>query len=92
MKVLIIKLGALGDIINTFPLTVTIKQGVNVRTHWLVAPLSRPLVKEHGCVTNLWVALSIRPMLPKIQQLNAIMLLAFFTLQCIPDCLNHSYQ
>ena len=50
MKVLIIKLGALGDVINTFPLAINIKQELHAQIHWLVAPLSFPIVKEHGSV------------------------------------------
>lgn len=50
MKILIVKLGALGDVINTFPLVINIKQGLNAQIHWLVAPLSFPLVKDHECV------------------------------------------
>ncbi len=50
MKVLIVKLGALGDVINTLPLAVNIKTCMNAEIHWLVAPLSYPLVKEHNCV------------------------------------------
>ncbi|MCP4672147.1 MAG: glycosyltransferase family 9 protein, partial [Desulfobacula sp.] len=50
MKVLIIKLGALGDVINTFPLAINIKQELHAKIHWLVAPLSFPMVKEHESV------------------------------------------
>jgi len=50
MKILIVKLGALGDVINTFPLVINIKQGLNAQIHWIVAPLSFPLVKGHECV------------------------------------------
>ena len=45
-----IKLGALGDVINTFPLAVHLKENLNCEIHWLVAPLSRPLVEAHPCV------------------------------------------
>ncbi|MCD4741881.1 MAG: glycosyltransferase family 9 protein [Desulfobacteraceae bacterium] len=50
MKVLIIKLGALGDVINTLPLAINIKEHLNAEIHWLVAPLSLPLVNEHKSV------------------------------------------
>lgn len=50
MKVLIVKLGALGDVINTFPLAVALKKNLNCEIHWLVAPLSHPLVLNHTCV------------------------------------------
>jgi lipopolysaccharide heptosyltransferase I len=50
MKLLVIKLGALGDVINTLPLIINIKQSLNAEIHWLVAPLSYPLVKEHTSV------------------------------------------
>ncbi len=50
MKIIIIKLGALGDVINTFPLVVALKQNLDAEIHWLVAPLSYPLVHHHACV------------------------------------------
>ncbi len=50
MKILIIKLGALGDVINTFPAVIRLKHHFNADIHWLVAPLSFPLVKNHPCV------------------------------------------
>ncbi len=50
MKILFIKLGALGDVINTLPLAVTLKENMNASIHWLVAPLSYPLVKNHVAV------------------------------------------
>jgi heptosyltransferase-1 len=50
MKILIIKLGALGDVINTLPLVIKLKQHFNAQIHWLVAPLSFPLVNEHNAV------------------------------------------
>ena len=50
MKVLIIKLGALGDVINTLPLAIHIKEHLNAEIHWLVAPLSFPIIKEHKSV------------------------------------------
>ena len=50
MKVLIVKLGALGDVINTLPLVINIKKHLNAEIHWLVAPLSFPLVSEHEAI------------------------------------------
>ncbi|ACN14932.1 RfaF [Desulforapulum autotrophicum HRM2] len=50
MKIIIIKLGALGDVINTFPLVVALKENLDAEIHWLVAPLSYPLVRNHSCV------------------------------------------
>ena len=50
MKILIVKLGALGDVINTFPLAVNLKEKLECEIHWLVAPLSYPLVVNHSCV------------------------------------------
>ncbi|PIE61551.1 MAG: hypothetical protein CSA29_02770 [Desulfobacterales bacterium] len=52
MKILLIKLGALGDVINTFPLAVNLKTHFNAEIDWLVAPLSYPLVANHPCVDN----------------------------------------
>ena len=50
MKILIIKLGALGDVINTLPLAVSLKSQLPCEIHWLVAPLSYPLVAGHESV------------------------------------------
>lgn len=50
MEILIIKLGALGDVINTIPLALQLKEHLGARIHWLVAPLSYPIVAEHECV------------------------------------------
>lgn len=50
MRILIVKLGALGDVINTFPLAVNLKEKLECEIHWLVAPLSYPLVASHSCV------------------------------------------
>jgi ADP-heptose:LPS heptosyltransferase len=50
MKILIVKLGALGDVINTFPLVVILKEKLQCEIHWLVAPLSYPMVADHDCV------------------------------------------
>jgi len=50
MKILIVKLGALGDVINTFPLAIALKQQMACEIHWLVAPLSHSLVARHNCI------------------------------------------
>ncbi len=50
MDILIIKIGALGDVINTFPLVVNLKTKLGARIHWVVGPLSLPLVKDHPYV------------------------------------------
>lgn len=47
MDVLIIKLGALGDVINTLPLAIALRRQWSARIHWLVEPLSYPLVQAH---------------------------------------------
>ncbi len=74
MKILIIKLGALGDVINTFPLIVALKKETNARIDWLVAPLSHSLVAAHTCVDHAILfdknklATSIPEVLDKIRQ------------------------
>jgi heptosyltransferase-1 len=50
MDVLIVKLGALGDVINTLPLVISLKSHLKARIHWLVAPLSFPIVSRHPSV------------------------------------------
>ena len=50
MDILIVKLGALGDVVNTLPLAVSLKMHLQARIHWLVAPLSYPIVLQHPCV------------------------------------------
>ncbi len=52
MKILLIKLGALGDVVNTLPLAVNLKKHFNAEIDWLVAPLSYPLVANHPCVNK----------------------------------------
>jgi ADP-heptose:LPS heptosyltransferase len=52
MDILIIKLGALGDVINTLPLAITLKEQLNAHIHWLVEPLSYPIVASHPSVDN----------------------------------------
>ncbi len=55
MDILIIKLGALGDVINTFPLVVNLKTKLDARIHWVVGPLSSPLVSGHPYVDKVIV-------------------------------------
>ena len=50
MKILIIKLGALGDVINTLPAVIRLKHHFHAEIHWLVAPLSLPLILNHPAV------------------------------------------
>jgi len=50
MDILIVKLGALGDVVNTLPLVRIIKNHLNGTITWLVAPLSYPLVSRHPSV------------------------------------------
>jgi ADP-heptose:LPS heptosyltransferase len=52
VDILIIKLGALGDVINTLPLAMALKKQLGAHIHWLVAPLSYPLLKEHQAVEH----------------------------------------
>lgn len=52
MDILIIKLGALGDVINTLPLAINLKQGFEANIHWVVEPLSFPLVSAHKSVDH----------------------------------------
>ncbi|MCF8024992.1 MAG: glycosyltransferase family 9 protein [Desulfobacteraceae bacterium] len=55
MDILIVKLGALGDVINTLPLAAALKRRLNARITWLVEPLSRPLLEKHPCVDRVIV-------------------------------------
>ena len=50
MDILIVKLGALGDVINTLPLASALKRQLNARICWLVEPLSVPIVSGHPSV------------------------------------------
>ena len=52
MDIFIVKLGALGDVINTFPLVRLLKTHFKANITWLVAPLSYPLVSKHAHVDN----------------------------------------
>lgn len=50
MDILIVKLGALGDVINTLPLVISLKTHLKARIHWLVEPLSYALIFDHPYV------------------------------------------
>jgi len=47
MHILIIKLGALGDVINTIPLAIHLKESLNAHITWIVEPLSFPIIDNH---------------------------------------------
>jgi ADP-heptose:LPS heptosyltransferase len=68
MDVLIVKLGALGDVVNTFPLVVNLKRGLNANIFWLIEPLSYQLVSEHACVDHaiLFDKYNLRKALPEV--------------------------
>jgi lipopolysaccharide heptosyltransferase II len=50
MDILIIKLGALGDVVNTLPLAIRLKQHFNARIHWITEHLSFPLLSRHSFI------------------------------------------
>jgi heptosyltransferase-1 len=50
MEILIVKLGALGDVVNTLPLVINLKRHLGARIHWLVEPLSYPIISGHPYV------------------------------------------
>ncbi|MBA4367360.1 MAG: hypothetical protein C0403_06935 [Desulfobacterium sp.] len=50
MEILVVKLGALGDVINTLPLVILLKKHLKAEIHWIVAPLSYPIVSGHPSV------------------------------------------
>lgn len=50
MDILIIKLGALGDVVNTLPLAIRLKQHFDARIHWIVEPLSFPILSRHSFI------------------------------------------
>lgn len=50
MDILIVKLGALGDVINTLPLVISLKTHLKARIHWLIEPLSYSLIFDHPYV------------------------------------------
>ena len=52
MKVLFVKLGALGDVINTLPLAIHLKTRLNATIYWLVEPLSYPMITRHAYVDH----------------------------------------
>lgn len=50
MDILIVKLGALGDVINTLPLAILLKEHLDARICWVTAPLSYPILNGHEAV------------------------------------------
>lgn len=50
MKILFIKLGALGDVINTLPLATHLHDLCNAEITWITESLSYPIVKNHRAV------------------------------------------
>ncbi|MCD6570118.1 MAG: glycosyltransferase family 9 protein [Deltaproteobacteria bacterium] len=52
MDILIVKLGALGDVINTLPLVINLKECMQADIYWVAEPLSYPIVAEHGHVDH----------------------------------------
>ncbi|MEA3222587.1 MAG: glycosyltransferase family 9 protein [Thermodesulfobacteriota bacterium] len=52
MDILIIKLGSLGDVINTLPLVINLKRYMHADVSWVVEPLSYPIVAEHSYVDH----------------------------------------
>ncbi|MCU0576503.1 MAG: glycosyltransferase family 9 protein [Desulfobacterota bacterium] len=50
MDILFIKLGAMGDVINTLPLAIALKGRLDARIHWLVEPLSMPILAGHPAI------------------------------------------
>jgi ADP-heptose:LPS heptosyltransferase len=50
MDILIVKLGALGDVVNTLPLAISLKKHFDARIHWITEPLSFPLLARHSHV------------------------------------------
>ncbi|PID78260.1 MAG: hypothetical protein CSA18_02400 [Deltaproteobacteria bacterium] len=55
MKILIVKLGALGDIINTFPLACHLYDKLNAEISWISEPLGFPLVSNHRAVSEVFL-------------------------------------
>lgn len=68
MNILIIKLGALGDVVNTLPLAVRLKQHFNARIHWITEHLSFPLLSRHAFIdrTILFDRTCLRRSLPEL--------------------------
>jgi lipopolysaccharide heptosyltransferase II len=68
MDILIVKLGALGDVVNTLPLAIRLKKHFSSRIHWVVEPLSLPLVSRHPQVdrTILLDRAALRRSLPRV--------------------------
>ena len=52
MKILFVKLGALGDVINTLPLAINLRARWGAEIYWLVEPLSYPLIRRHAHVDH----------------------------------------
>jgi heptosyltransferase-1 len=50
MDILIIKLGAFGDVVNTLPLAIRLRDHYKARIHWVTEPLSFPLLTRHSSV------------------------------------------
>jgi len=68
MEILFVKLGAMGDVINTLPLAIALKERLGARIHWLVEPLSLPLVAGHPAVekTILFERKRLAASIPKV--------------------------
>jgi lipopolysaccharide heptosyltransferase I len=68
MDILFVKLGALGDVINTLPLAVSLKNNLDAGITWLVEPLSFPIVDGHPAVDNviLFDKKNLRQSLPDV--------------------------
>jgi lipopolysaccharide heptosyltransferase II len=52
LNILVVKLGALGDVVNTLPLVINLKTRLGATVHWVVEPLSYPLVSRHRFVDH----------------------------------------
>ncbi|MBI2095708.1 MAG: glycosyltransferase family 9 protein [Candidatus Omnitrophica bacterium] len=56
MRILLIKLGALGDVLRTTPLLAGLrKKYASARIHWLVAPENREVLRGNPIIERLWV-------------------------------------
>ncbi|RME73610.1 MAG: hypothetical protein D6776_06765, partial [Planctomycetota bacterium] len=52
-RIAIVKVGALGDVINTLPLAVALRERFpDAEIAWVVGPLARPLVEHHPAVDH----------------------------------------
>jgi ADP-heptose:LPS heptosyltransferase len=55
-RILIIKTGALGDVVNAMPLAMALRRGIpDARISWVVHPLSAPLITAHPAVDEVIV-------------------------------------